>query len=322
MDLLTPRTLRTSRGFTYSYYVKVAVAKPTLLFLHGFPETAQLWAAQAKHFVALGYGVIIPDCLGYGGSSKPTQTEAYNSQGVAGDIIEILDAEKVDKVVPVGHDWGSYLAGRIYFWHPDRVLGVAFLSVPFNPAREVTLQGLVRGMQERLGYNVFAYWEFLTADDAGSKIETNLKSFFTALFMKCDDTFKSTWCETGKLRSYVERGEIQPTKDFADSQFEKQFISAFQEGGFTGPLQSYHAVIGNNHYNHEKELSASRFQITKPSIYVGGSKDSLSPPGGANGMRSLVEDLRIEVLDSSHWLVREQPSELNRVLESWIKEKI
>lgn len=47
--------------------------------------------------------------LGYGGTDKPTDTGSYGSTGLARDIIDILDKEKVgvegNRAIAVGHDW-------------------------------------------------------------------------------------------------------------------------------------------------------------------------------------------------------------------------
>lgn len=42
--------------------------------------------------------------LGYGGTDKPTEPKMYRHNLVCKDIIEILDAEKVEKSVAIGHD--------------------------------------------------------------------------------------------------------------------------------------------------------------------------------------------------------------------------
>ena len=46
--------------------------------------------------------------LGYGGTSKPTDPVAYKPSLIVRDLIDILDAEKVDKAVFIGHDWSVY----------------------------------------------------------------------------------------------------------------------------------------------------------------------------------------------------------------------
>lgn len=43
--------------------------------------------------------------LGYGGTDKPADPALYVQSAMSQDLVCILDAEKVEKVVAVGHDW-------------------------------------------------------------------------------------------------------------------------------------------------------------------------------------------------------------------------
>ena len=94
-------------GLQYHYYYHPAKAasNPTLLFLHGFPSTSDHWAQQALYFTRKGWGVIAPDLLGYGGTSKPTELKPYNGTAMATHCIRILDIEGIQKAVVVSHDW-------------------------------------------------------------------------------------------------------------------------------------------------------------------------------------------------------------------------
>lgn len=97
---------KTSRGYNYNYYFAPASAgKPHLLLCHGFPSCAHLWRKQIAFFEPLGYGLIVPDMLGFGETDKPTEVSAYYGSGLAQDIVDILDKEGVAKVIGVGHDW-------------------------------------------------------------------------------------------------------------------------------------------------------------------------------------------------------------------------
>lgn len=109
MENVVKKTLEVSRGFTYTYYTSPAKGSlPTLLLVHGFPDSTQEWADVARDYlIPNGYGVIAIDCLGYSGTSKPLETEAYNFQLLSQDIKEIVDKEGLEKVVSVGHDWVS-----------------------------------------------------------------------------------------------------------------------------------------------------------------------------------------------------------------------
>lgn len=54
-----------------------------------------------------GYGVIVPEMLGYGGTDKPTGLAAYSRGRICHSMAEILTTEGVGKVIILGHDWVS-----------------------------------------------------------------------------------------------------------------------------------------------------------------------------------------------------------------------
>ena len=100
-------TYTTARGLTYSY-IHVPPKSPNtqyILFLHGFPSTSHDWGHQISFFVAKGFGILAPDLLGFGETSKPSELEMYRSEGMAKDIVEIMALEGVGVVVGVAHDW-------------------------------------------------------------------------------------------------------------------------------------------------------------------------------------------------------------------------
>ncbi|KAM3549799.1 hypothetical protein ARSEF4850_008670 [Beauveria asiatica] len=98
------RTFITLRGYKYSFiYVPARDSKTTLLFLHGFPSQADDWERQVAHFAPLGYGVIAPDLLGHGDTSKPDALTSYTFKGMSDDIAQLLHHLKVESVVGVGH---------------------------------------------------------------------------------------------------------------------------------------------------------------------------------------------------------------------------
>ena len=93
-------------GTVYSYvHVMPKDNKPYILFLHGFPESSFGWRHQIPYFERLGYGIIAPDLLGYGETSKPKEVEAYKQKKMAGEVVHILNVCGVQQVIGVGHDW-------------------------------------------------------------------------------------------------------------------------------------------------------------------------------------------------------------------------
>lgn len=82
---------------------------PTLVFLHGFPESHRTWRNQLPHF-ATRFRCIAPDQRGYRGSSKPQDAESYTPDKLIADIFALADALGVGEFTIVGHDWGGAIA--------------------------------------------------------------------------------------------------------------------------------------------------------------------------------------------------------------------
>ena len=99
--------LKVSNGTTYRYiHIKPRDSgKPHILFLHGFPSSSYDWRHQIQYFVEKGYGAVAPDLLGYGGTDKPEDVKAYRTKKMAEEIIEVLEHERIQAVLGVGHDW-------------------------------------------------------------------------------------------------------------------------------------------------------------------------------------------------------------------------
>lgn len=111
MQSLTHRTLLTNpHNLLYSYYLSPNFATapkdiPVLLFLHGYPDDAHMWAGTVPTFHSLPYPFIIVDLLGFGGTSKPGDMKLYNYRIQADAIAEVLDHEGVGEgrgVIPIG----------------------------------------------------------------------------------------------------------------------------------------------------------------------------------------------------------------------------
>ena len=73
MDAFEKKTLKTSRGYTYTYYTSEGDRSlPTLFFQHGWPDHAEMWKGIAERLIDTKFPIIIPDLLGYDGTDKPT----------------------------------------------------------------------------------------------------------------------------------------------------------------------------------------------------------------------------------------------------------
>ena len=106
---------------------------PMVLLLHGFPEGWYSWRHQMAALAEAGFHAVAPDQRGYGQTGGPDAVDQYSLLHLVGDAIGLLDALGEASAVVVGHDWGAPVAWHTALFRPDRVRGVAGLSVPFRP---------------------------------------------------------------------------------------------------------------------------------------------------------------------------------------------
>ncbi len=91
-----------------------------VLLLHGKNFSGAYWRNTADALLARGYRVILPDQIGFGKSSKPTNIQ-YSFDLLARNTTRLLDALGVARVSVVGHSMGGMLAVRWALAQPERV---------------------------------------------------------------------------------------------------------------------------------------------------------------------------------------------------------
>ena len=57
------------------------------------------WRYQIKPWVSLGYRVVVPDKLGYGGTDKPEDAVHYTPKRISDDVAALMDLLGIPKAV-------------------------------------------------------------------------------------------------------------------------------------------------------------------------------------------------------------------------------
>ncbi|RKT05764.1 NADP-dependent 3-hydroxy acid dehydrogenase YdfG [Streptomyces sp. 3211.6] len=82
--------------------------RPTVLLVHGYPDTKEVWSEVAERLAAR-FHVVLYDVRGHGRSSAPVPLRGgFTLEKLTDDFLAVADAVSPDRPVHlVGHDWGS-----------------------------------------------------------------------------------------------------------------------------------------------------------------------------------------------------------------------
>ncbi|KAJ4386021.1 hypothetical protein N0V93_008912 [Gnomoniopsis smithogilvyi] len=322
MDHLIKKTFKTKRGFTYTYYVSPAKdTKPTLFLQHGFPDSAAEWEDLINsHLKQAGYGVIAVDQLGYAGTSKPTDPVEYKMSGIVSDFIDILDSEGLDKVISLGHDWGSRSAQMLYNLHPERVAGLVLVNTGYVGINHqpFDLDGMIAMTEKVLGNGIGWYWKLFTADDGPRLLTENADLVFDALHSP--DTWLEIFCTDGGIRKLIERrgeGFHLERRPYATEEKKKAFVERMSQDGFEGPTCWYKSfVLGLQ----DSEGRPENNVCNVPTLYVGyegdivARKDFILPSVQAGFLPHLTNI----TLDGAHWGLLDDPNMFGQTITGWL----
>jgi haloacetate dehalogenase len=104
---------------------------PSLLLLHGHPQTHVTWRKVAPQ-LAQRFSVVACDLRGYGDSSKPEgggDHAAYSKRVMAADQVAAMRVLGHERFAVVGHDRGGRVAHRMALDHPQAVSRLALLDI-------------------------------------------------------------------------------------------------------------------------------------------------------------------------------------------------
>jgi len=105
-----------------------------ICLLHGYLETAEIWEKFVP-YLSDRFRVITMDIPGHGYSG--TWGDEHSMNDVAASLVNILDAEGINKVIVVGHSMGGYVAMAFASLYSERLDGyVLFHSTCFADTQE------------------------------------------------------------------------------------------------------------------------------------------------------------------------------------------
>lgn len=110
--------IRTPSG---TFHAEVDGTGNVVLLIHGYSVDVNSWRTWEKNIAALAahHRVYALDLLGYGESDKPEPR--LDARAEAKALIELLDAEKIERASLLGLSWGGMIAQLVVATAPERV---------------------------------------------------------------------------------------------------------------------------------------------------------------------------------------------------------
>ncbi|MGY0578399.1 MAG: alpha/beta fold hydrolase [Paraglaciecola chathamensis] len=99
-------------------YLPSTDAKPVVVLLHGKNFNGAYWQRTARYLHQQGYGVLIPDQIGFGKSAKPTEYQ-YSFAALASHTKALMSSLDIKKSIILGHSMGGMLASRFALLYPE-----------------------------------------------------------------------------------------------------------------------------------------------------------------------------------------------------------
>ena len=276
------------------HYVKSG-SGPLMIFLHGFPEFWYEWKNQIAEF-SRDHTVVAPDMRGYNLSSKPTELSAYQMPQLVEDVralaTGVLKTAGGTKFTLVAHDWGGVVAWVFASLHPEMLDTLVIVNAPHPTvfARELRDNAAQQQASQ--------YMLMFRGPQAEETLSANSYERLTAAVL--GDGLKSGTVTADDKAAYV--------------------AAWSQPGALTGGLNYYRASAVGPPQSGEAPtpLTAQPVVVRVPTLVIWGEKDTALLPGNLTGLEPFVPTLTIKrIPEGTHWVVREQPAEVNRLIRDF-----
>ena len=306
----------TKSGVTYTYvYIPAKTPKPTILFLHGFPSSSYDWRHQIAHFSSLGYGILVPDLLGYGGTDAPHSPAGYTGKAMSSHIAGLLSHLSLSKVHGAGHDFGSWLLSKLINWHPDVLLSATFVAVPYYaPGQEFNLDEMKTLTEKVLGFEKFGYMRFWSREDSADVLDAHAESFFSLVYVLKPS---SIFWPAGACEEFITAEKRLPLPSYVTAEEAAMRAKIFSPPCYRGPTNWYRSLISG--FDSVDEKGGLDPMIPVPTLMIDEALSDVTIPGQAEGVAQFAKDFTYkQVSTDGHWVQLEAKDEVNSFLGDFL----
>jgi pimeloyl-ACP methyl ester carboxylesterase len=275
------------KGLEIFYREAGSPTNPTLLLLHGFPTSSQMFRNLIPQ-LADCYHLVAPDYPGFGNSSAPPIDKFnYTFDNLADVIDELAQTLKLERYSLYVQDYGAPVGYRLALKHPERAQA---LIVQNGNAYEEGLRDFWAPLK--------AYWK-----DRSDQNAEPLRKFLT---------YESTkWQYTNGVRN-VEH--ISP-----DAWTTDQYLLD-RPGNDEIQLQLFYDYGSNPPLYPQWQAYFRKYQ--PPTLVVWGKNDFIFPAEGAEPYKRDLKNLEFHLLDTGHFALEEDGDLIVRYIDDFLTKHV
>lgn len=269
----------------------------TIVLQHGWPDDVRTWDKVIPILNQEGYRTIAPYLRGFGPTQFKSGTLIKSGQlsAIGYDLVEFIQALKLENFSLVGHDWGARAAYIASYLLANQVRHCISLSVGYgtnNPDQQMSLKQIK---------NYWYHW-YMASEPGKQLLENNRREFCRFMW--------ETW---------------SPLWNFKDEEFDETAPSFESEDWAETVLHSYRHrwgfVQGDPKYDDlEKRLNPAP-PVTVPTLVLHGEKDMCNDPiTSADKEKHFTGPYARKLISGAgHFPQREYPEAVAKEIIQWIK---
>lgn len=266
---------------------------PTVLFLHGFPDSKASFDNQLIAFARAGYRGVAVTMRGYEPEAQPADGD-YHAIRMAEDVAAWIRQLDTEPVHVVGHDWGANIAYAAAALAPELLRSLTVIAVP-HPVRFAEAFANDAEQQKRSAYIMEfqqpGFEDRIVSDDC---------AYLEALWRSWSPQWNMPADRLADMKAvFRQPGVAQAALEYYRQAFDNSSAAALET----------HALFTN--------------PISLPTLAVCGTEDKCITADifiGAMRAEDFPHGLQIEQVEGAgHFVHAEQPEAVNQLILNWVK---
>ena len=254
----------------------------TFLFLHGNPTSSYLWR-NVMRYVEPHHRIVAVDNIGFGQSDQPRDLD-YTLQTHYDYIEKFIEAQNLEDIILVIHDWGSVLGLNYAMENPDNVKGVAMMEALIPPTFPMEEAGFFANFRN---------------PDTGRELLINQNQFIENILLGGTRTRTMSDAEKNVYR-----------EPFTDPETRFPIYVWPNELPIAGEPARNVTVIEN--------IGQWLSESPQPKLVQYAAPGALGGPAAAEWMRDNYSNVEIDFVgDGSHYIQEDNPQAIGRGLIEW-----